>query len=173
MLPRTIVTVILIVFVAELAANPHSQTKDNFKDEKKRCTNPTKRRAWQVPTTPHPRSSASRPTGPLNSAKLNNKPSASGLTFRPTHMHQANGRLRHTLSDGQKRSYIDAQRCVMEKPGSLGLPAAKTAYDEMAANHQILGRTIHATGSFLPYHRYLLHAHEVLLRECGFEDGVP
>lgn len=61
----------------------------------------------------------------------------------------------------------------MEKPGSLGLPAAKTAYDEMAANHQILGRTIHATGTFLPYHRYLLHAHEVLLRECGFEDGIP
>ena len=169
MLPQTIVTLILTFLVVELAAMPHSQTKDKTKDETKRCTNPTKRRAWQVSLTIHPRSSASQPLFP---AKLNHKPSASGLSA-PHARAKLTGRKRHTLSDEQKRSYIDAQRCVMEKPGSLGLPAAKTAYDEMAANHQILGRTIHATGTFLPYHRYLLHAHEVLLRDCGFEDGVP
>lgn len=53
MLPRTIATFILTVFVLELTAMPHSQTKDEPKNETKRCTNPTKRRAWQV-STPTP-----------------------------------------------------------------------------------------------------------------------
>lgn len=80
---------------------------------------------------------------------------------------------RHTLGDSQKRAYLDAQKCVMQKPGSLGLPGARTKFEEMASNHQILGRTIHATGAFFPYHRYLLHAHELLLKECGYSDGIP
>ncbi|SPO05561.1 related to monophenol monooxygenase (tyrosinase) [Cephalotrichum gorgonifer] len=79
----------------------------------------------------------------------------------------------HTLPDDQKRTYLDSQRCVMDKPGTMGLPGAKTVYDELASNHQILARSIHSTGAFLPYHRYMLHAHEKTLRECGYDGGLP
>jgi tyrosinase len=40
-------------------------------------------------------------------------------------------------------------------------------------NHQIQARPTHGTGTFLPYHRYFLHAHEVLLRKCGLKGGLP
>ena len=66
-----------------------------------------------------------------------------------------------------------AQKCVMDSPGTLGLPGAKSKFDEMVSNHQILGRSIHATGAFFPYHRYLLHAHELLLEDCGYSEGLP
>ncbi|CAI4211725.1 unnamed protein product [Parascedosporium putredinis] len=54
------------------------------------------------------------------------------------------------LSDGEKRSYLDAQLCVMRTPQTLGLPGARTRFEELAATHQIGARASHATGTFSP-----------------------
>ena len=82
--------------------------------------------------------------------------------------------VRLTLSKGQKKAYLDAQVCVLKSPQKLNrLPGAKTRWDELASLHQIHALQIHTTGNFLPYHRYFLHAHESLLRECGYKDALP
>jgi tyrosinase len=53
------------------------------------------------------------------------------------------------------------------------MPGAKTQWDELVGLHQILSLQIHSTGVFLPYHRYMLHAHEYLLNQCGYNKGLP
>jgi tyrosinase len=78
------------------------------------------------------------------------------------------------LSNEQKKAYLAAQVCVLKSPQKLDrLPGAKTRWDELASLHQIHALQIHTTGNFLPYHRYFLHVHESLLRECGYNGTLP
>jgi len=46
-------------------------------------------------------------------------------------------------------------------------------YDEIVANHQLQALVIHSTGTFLPYHRFYIHLHETMLKDCGFTGAVP
>ncbi|KAH7389990.1 hypothetical protein BKA66DRAFT_558580 [Pyrenochaeta sp. MPI-SDFR-AT-0127] len=80
----------------------------------------------------------------------------------------------HTFSNTEKLAYINAELCLMQKPASLGLPAAKTRFDEFQAIHQLQAYATHFVGAFLPFHRALLHAHETALRnECAYTGWQP
>lgn len=80
----------------------------------------------------------------------------------------------HTLNDEEKRAYIDAERCLMEKPGTLGLYGGVTKFDELQSAHVLSTGVTHRVGAFLPFHRLLIFAHETLLEtECGYTGGQP
>ncbi|KAM7195627.1 Di-copper centre-containing protein [Rhypophila sp. PSN 637] len=85
----------------------------------------------------------------------------------------AKRRAWHTLGNKDKKAYIDAQLCVMAKPGNPALPGVRTLFDEMVSIHQLQTLTIHSTGTFLPWHRWYLDLHERNLRDCGFKGGIP
>ncbi|KAF1809815.1 Di-copper centre-containing protein [Eremomyces bilateralis CBS 781.70] len=78
------------------------------------------------------------------------------------------------LSRKEKKAYIDAELCLMRKPSKLNLPGAITRFDDLIKPHQIMARETHQTGYFLPFHRYLMHTHETVLRtECGYKGHQP
>lgn len=49
----------------------------------------------------------------------------------------------HTLSNKEKKDYIDAELCLMSKPATLGLPGATNRFEEMQSIHQAQGAIIH------------------------------
>jgi hypothetical protein len=78
------------------------------------------------------------------------------------------------MSTAEKTDYLNAEVCLMKKPAKLGLSVAKSRFDDLTAVHQALARNIHGTGSFLPWHRLYMKAHERMLRdECGYRGGQP
>ncbi|TLS26409.1 hypothetical protein PpBr36_05572 [Pyricularia pennisetigena] len=80
----------------------------------------------------------------------------------------------HTLDNTEKKAYIDAELCLMAKPATLGLPGAKTRFDELQASHQLQAFATHNVAAFLPFHRLLLFAHETAMRtECGYTGFQP
>jgi tyrosinase len=42
---------------------------------------------------------------------------------------------RHTLSNTEKKAYLDAELCLMKTPGTLGLRGARTKFDEFQSIH--------------------------------------
>ncbi|KAF2866050.1 hypothetical protein BDV95DRAFT_210831 [Massariosphaeria phaeospora] len=80
----------------------------------------------------------------------------------------------HKFDNTQKLAYINAELCLMQKPATLGLPSAKTRFDEFQAIHQLQAYATHFVGAFLPFHRAILHAHESALRsECNYAGFQP
>ncbi|KAM7201564.1 Di-copper centre-containing protein [Naviculisporaceae sp. PSN 640] len=80
----------------------------------------------------------------------------------------------HTLSNPEKLDYINAELCLMKKPATLGLPGAKTRFDELQAIHQLQAYATHFVGAFLPFHRLMMQTHEDALRnECGYKGYQP
>ncbi|KAL2070975.1 hypothetical protein VTL71DRAFT_14001 [Oculimacula yallundae] len=80
----------------------------------------------------------------------------------------------HILTSDEKLAYLDAERCLMKLPATLGLPGTRTRFDELQASHAIQAEVVHNVGAFLPFHRLLMHSHEYLLRtECGFNGTQP
>lgn len=78
------------------------------------------------------------------------------------------------MAHSDKQAYIDAEVCLFKRPQKLNkMPGAISRRDEFASLHQIMALQIHSTGTFLPYHRYFLNVHEVLLAECGYTGGLP
>jgi tyrosinase len=55
----------------------------------------------------------------------------------------AQRRAWHTLSNDEKLEYINAELCLMQKPARLGLPGAKTRFDELQAIHQLQAYSTH------------------------------
>ena len=81
---------------------------------------------------------------------------------------------RHVWAAEDKTAYLKAVQCVMATPAKLNrMPGAKTRWDELVGLHQIMALQIHSTGNFLPFHRYLLHAQQFLLSECGYQGPLP
>ncbi|KAK4450357.1 tyrosinase [Podospora aff. communis PSN243] len=88
--------------------------------------------------------------------------------------HKLQRRAWHTFSDEEKRAYIDAELCLMNRPATLGLPGARNRFEELQSIHQVQSAIIHGVGAFLPYHRLHMYAHEELLRnECGYKGAQP
>ncbi|KAK0623697.1 hypothetical protein B0T14DRAFT_536537 [Immersiella caudata] len=86
----------------------------------------------------------------------------------------AKRRAWHTLNNIEKTEYLDAELCLMNKPARLGLPGAKTRFDELQAIHQLQAYATHHVGAFLPFHRLMMLAHETALRtECGYTGYQP
>lgn len=82
---------------------------------------------------------------------------------------------RHTFTNDEKLAYINAELCFMKKPPLLNsLPHAASRFEEFQALHQVQSYRTHFVGSFLPFHRAMLHAHEEALRsECGYKGWQP
>ncbi|OAG01602.1 Di-copper centre-containing protein [Paraphaeosphaeria sporulosa] len=62
----------------------------------------------------------------------------------------------------------------MKLPAKLGLKGPRTRFDEFQKLHVLATETVHFVGAFLPFHRYLMHAHEHILRtDCNYTGAQP
>jgi tyrosinase len=84
---------------------------------------------------------------------------------------------RGDLTKKERKSYIDAVKCLQAKPArypSDVAPGAKSRFDDYVATHINQTNTIHYTGNFLSWHRYYVWLYEQALRdECGYEGYQP
>ena len=78
-----------------------------------------------------------------------------------------------TLSAEQKKSYVDAVRCLQSKPSVSGISASKNLYDDFPAIHIQQNHHIHAVAAFLPWHRRYVQARERALKQCGYDGPTP
>ncbi|GAB1311545.1 hypothetical protein MFIFM68171_01755 [Madurella fahalii] len=81
------------------------------------------------------------------------------------------------LSANERKDYIAAMLCIMEKPSKLDqtrFPGAKSRYDDFVVVHMNQTLNIHGTGSFLSWHRFYTWSFERVLREeCGYTGTQP
>lgn len=81
---------------------------------------------------------------------------------------------RHTLSNAEKKAYLDSELCLMKKPSISSLPGARTRFDDFQVAHAWKTEIAHFVGQFLPLHRHFVYAHEEALRkECGYTGAQP
>ncbi|PKS13374.1 hypothetical protein jhhlp_000145 [Lomentospora prolificans] len=81
-----------------------------------------------------------------------------------------------TLSKGERVQYIDAVKCLMEKPPLMSqhiIPGVTSRYEDFLGIHIVQADEVHFTGGFYPYHRLLLYLYEQELHTCGWPGGVP
>ena len=65
------------------------------------------------------------------------------------------------MSKDDRRSYIKAVLCLMEKPPRMtGLPGVKSRYDDFVVAHMNQTLYIHVTGNFFSWHRYYVWSYE-------------
>lgn len=97
------------------------------------------------------------------------------LGTRPTWVALLLTSLRSALTDAEKKAYIDAELCLMDLPAKLGtIDGAINRWDELMWGHIVQSNVMHDTGSFLPWHRLYMRAHEVMLQtECGYTGSQP
>ncbi|MBE3048710.1 hypothetical protein IMZ48_40670 [Candidatus Bathyarchaeota archaeon] len=50
---------------------------------------------------------------------------------------------RHTYTDDEKKAYIDAELCLMDKEATLGLSVAKNRFEELQAVHILHAEITH------------------------------
>jgi len=80
------------------------------------------------------------------------------------------------MSKKQRRSYIDAVYCMMDKPSVVpDVPAAQSLWADFAFLHIKYVTVTHFNGVFFHWHRHHLWLFEQALHDCGFpkELGVP
>ncbi|KAI6351063.1 hypothetical protein MCOR25_010172 [Pyricularia grisea] len=81
------------------------------------------------------------------------------------------------LSKKDRKEYIRAVQCLRSAPAKGDpsfAPGAKTRFDDFVAVHINNTMTIHGTGNFLTWHRYITWAYETALREeCGYKGTQP
>ncbi|KAL1857109.1 hypothetical protein Daus18300_010452 [Diaporthe australafricana] len=89
-----------------------------------------------------------------------------------TELHQR--KAWHNLSDDEKAAYIEAELCLINSPPKTGHPLAQNRWDEFTIAHAVQAQWIHDTGTFLPWHRYVVLTHENALRdECNYTGYQP
>ncbi|RPA76178.1 Di-copper centre-containing protein [Ascobolus immersus RN42] len=80
----------------------------------------------------------------------------------------------HKLTNREKKSYLDAVVCLMNKPTKTKLPFAVSRFDDFIKLHQLQANRIHGDGWFLPFHRIQMARYEQVLRsECGYKGAQP
>ncbi|UKZ69221.1 uncharacterized protein TrAtP1_010231 [Trichoderma atroviride] len=82
-----------------------------------------------------------------------------------------------SLTEAERLDYINAVKCLQKlsprSPASV-VPGARSRYDDFVAAHIQHTLSIHLTGNFLPWHRWLIHEYERALREeCGYNGYQP
>jgi len=78
-----------------------------------------------------------------------------------------------SLSTQQRKEYIKAVNCLASKPSLLKWKSTATRFDDFVAVHSN-ATGVHFTGSFLPWHRWLIAVYESTLRqECGYTGTQP
>lgn len=50
---------------------------------------------------------------------------------------------RHTLTDAEKKEYIDAELCVMASPAKSGIEVAQNRWDELTYAHAVQSNFMH------------------------------
>ncbi|POS77600.1 hypothetical protein DHEL01_v204017 [Diaporthe helianthi] len=79
-----------------------------------------------------------------------------------------------SLTTSERSNYIDAVLCVQNLPSQLNLAGTKSRYDDFAATHINLTRSVHNNGVFFHWHRHFAYLWESLLRdECGYQGYQP
>jgi len=64
-------------------------------------------------------------------------------------------------------------QCLFRAP-SRGQRGARNRFEDLVSVHQQKNPIIHGVGQFLPWHRYMLHVYEQMLRqECGYTGPIP
>jgi len=76
-----------------------------------------------------------------------------------------------TLARADRNAYIAAVQCLATKPSKLYTNGSR--YDDFPRVHQATAPTAHRVASFLPWHRYFVHAYESALKECGYAGVIP
>ncbi|KAK8096989.1 Tyrosinase-like protein orsC [Apiospora kogelbergensis] len=81
------------------------------------------------------------------------------------------------MSKFQRKDYIRAVHCLHTLPSKSDpawAPAARTRYDDFVAVHMNMTMSVHGSGLFLTWHRYLVWAYEQALRnECSYKGYQP
>lgn len=81
------------------------------------------------------------------------------------------------LSEAERKEYIDAVKCLRSAPAKSDpsfAPGARTRFDDFVALHINNTLSIHGTGNFLTWHRYVTWSYENALREeCGYKGTQP
>lgn len=82
---------------------------------------------------------------------------------------------RTALTSEEKQAYIEAELCLIDSPPKTGtIEGAITRWDELHYSHIVQTNVVHDTGSFLPWHRLYMRAHEILLQtECNYTGAQP
>lgn len=80
-----------------------------------------------------------------------------------------------TMAGSERSDFVGAIRCLMNRPPKgVGMPDARSVYDELAWVHYQMTSEIHNVNLFLPWHRYYLFVFKTLLSEqCGFNGPLP
>ncbi|KAK4935227.1 hypothetical protein LTR10_023689 [Elasticomyces elasticus] len=82
-----------------------------------------------------------------------------------------------SLTSGERIAYIDAVKCMQQKPSNFApgvVPGAKSRFDDFSAVHINQTTGIHLDGVFLSWHRNFLQLWETALREeCGYPGYQP
>jgi len=82
------------------------------------------------------------------------------------------------FTSSERLSYINGIQCMLGRPSKLSAvcPACLTAYDDFAAVHINMTKSIHLSGIFYSWHRHYLHLLERELQtNCGYPAnlGLP
>ncbi|CAD6886122.1 unnamed protein product [Tilletia controversa] len=84
-----------------------------------------------------------------------------------------------TLTDEQRQKWIDATWCLTTRPSMLAgtetnLDGRHTSLlDDFTLLHVRLFYRIHYVASFLPWHRWMVHARHIAMQDCGFDGPFP
>jgi hypothetical protein len=62
----------------------------------------------------------------------------STLQYKP-----ADTRNRQMLTAAERSAFIEAELCLMEAPSKLGIPGAKTRWDDLQYNHIVQTNMVH------------------------------
>ncbi|KAI0107424.1 Di-copper centre-containing protein [Hypoxylon sp. NC0597] len=77
-------------------------------------------------------------------------------------------------SADDRKAFVNAIKCLMDKPSSGNFQGAQSRYEDLVSVHQQLTPNIHQRAVFLPWHRYYVSVFESLMREeCGFDRAMP
>ncbi|CZT04100.1 related to tyrosinase [Rhynchosporium agropyri] len=81
------------------------------------------------------------------------------------------------ISVPERKAYIKAVLCLMERPSKLPagqFPGATNRYEDFVVVHMQQTLKIHRTGKFLPLHRYYTWVYEQTLKtECNYRGTQP
>lgn len=62
----------------------------------------------------------------------------------------------------------------MSRPKKVDIEGTENLWDQIQWAHIVQSNDIHGVGQFLPWHRYYMRAHELLLQqECGYTGAQP
>ncbi|KAJ5024613.1 hypothetical protein J3E73DRAFT_391961 [Bipolaris maydis] len=76
-----------------------------------------------------------------------------------------------SLTFDEKDAYVNADLCLLAAPSKLGLTGAVSRWDDIQWPHVVQSASVHNVSAFLPFQRYLMTAHEHLIRtECRMYD---